>query len=123
MNDLEMLIQAKKANPDLAHDVVTAAANWLKHELRTAGVEFSYSACEHDYCGYATFHLHCVWQDTDITLVMKIAEIRATPYLFADIRVLEQEEQVLFPFFGEMGSDEGKEIALNYIADFLLSVE
>ncbi|MEO0795862.1 MAG: hypothetical protein AAFX93_11895 [Verrucomicrobiota bacterium] len=123
MDTLEILIQSKKANPDLAHDVVSAAAAWLNKELRSAGVSYHLADSEHDFCGYAMFQFHRTWKGTDITLFIKIAEVRETPYVFADIRVREQEENVLFPFFGEIGSDEGKEIILNYLADFLLSVE
>ncbi|MGE9296365.1 MAG: hypothetical protein ACQKBV_08790 [Puniceicoccales bacterium] len=123
MNTLSLLIQSKKANPGLSHDVVTEAAEWLQTQLRTAEIDFSFADCEREFCGYALFQFHRVWHQTAITLYVKIAEIHATPYLFADIRVRDRAEQVLFPFFGEIGSDEGKEIALNYIADFHLSVE
>lgn len=123
MVSLDILIQSKKANPELARDVVTAAAQWLHKELVNAKLDFLYADCERDYSGYARFMFHRDWHGTEVTLYVKIAEIRATPYLFADIRVSDASGRVLFPFFGEIGSDEGKETALNYIADFQLSME
>ncbi|GHC05547.1 hypothetical protein [Cerasicoccus arenae] len=123
MEKLAMLLQAKKANPELAHDVVSAASDWLKTQLQTAQVEFHFADCEKDYCGFATFQINSIYRGSALTLYLKIAEVRATPYVFADIRVRNGVQHVMFPFFGELGSDEGKEILLNYIADFLLSVE
>lgn len=118
-----MLLSAKKANPTLAHDVVTEAADWLKGQFNTAEIPFSFANCEKEYCGYATFQIHSNYHGFSVTLFMKIAEIKGMPFLFADIRIRDEAQQILFPFFGEIHSDEGKLTALNYIADFLLSVE
>lgn len=123
MEKLAMLLQAKKANPDLAHDVVSEASDWLKGQFHTANVKFNFADCEHDYCGFATFQINSIYRGSSVTLFIKIAEIKGQPHVFADIRVLEEVPRIMFPFFGEVGSDEGKLTALNYIADFLLSVE
>ncbi|WP_309399596.1 hypothetical protein [Cerasicoccus maritimus] len=123
MDKLAMLLQAKKANPDLAHDVVSEATNWLKTQLSNAGISFSAADCEKEFCGFSTIQINSIYHGASVTLFLKIAEIKEAPYLFADIRVRNDVERLLFPFFGEFGSDEGQDLVLNYIADFLLSVE
>ncbi len=123
MEKLTMLLQAKKASPDLAHDVVTEASDWLKGQFNTADIKFNFADCEKDYCGFATFQISAVYRGRSVILFIKIAEIKGQAYVFADIRVLDEAPRIMFPFFGEVGSDDGKLTALNYIADFLLSVE
>lgn len=123
MEKLAMLLQAKKANPNLAHDVVMEASDWLKGQLNTADVKFSFASCEKEYCGFSTFQINSIYHGASVTLFIKIAEIKGLAHVFADIRVLDEVQRIMFPFFGEISSDEGKLTALNYIADFLLSVE
>ena len=118
-----MLLAAKKANPDLAHDVVTEASNWLKEQLDAASIHFNFADCEKEFCGFSTFQVQALYHGASVTLFIKIAEVKGQPHVFADIRVLDEVQRIMFPFFGEIGSEEGKALALNYIADFLLSVE
>ncbi len=118
-----MLLAAKKANPDLAHDVVTEASDWLKGQFNTAGIKFNFADCEKEYCGFSTFQIQAIYHGASVTLFIKIAEVKGQAHVFADIRVLDEVQRIMFPFFGEISSDDGKLTALNYIADFLLSVE
>jgi len=118
-----MLLAAKKGNPHVSHDVVTEASNWLKGQFTTANIKFNYAACEKEYCGFSTFQIAAIYHGYSVTLFIKITEIKGQPYIFADIRVLDEVQRPMFPLFGEIGSDEGRQLALNYIADFLLSVE
>ncbi|WP_309382812.1 hypothetical protein [Cerasicoccus frondis] len=123
MEKLAMLLQAKKADPNLAHDVVTEASDWLKGQFNTADIPFNFANCEKEYCGFSTFQIQASYHGASVTLFIKIAEIKGQAHIFADIRVLDEVQRIMFPFFGEISSDDGKLTALNYIADFLLSVE
>lgn len=123
MENLSIILQSKKANVGYAKEVVTESANWLKKQFQEAQVPFNYADCDRDYCGFATFQIYSIFHGIPVNLFLKIAEIKSQPYVFADIRVRDGNEAVLFPFFGEIGSEDGRELVLNYIADYILSVE
>lgn len=123
MDTLSIILQSKKARVGYAREVVIESATWLKQQFANAKVPYNYADCDRDYCGFATFQIFSIYHGIPVNLFLKIAEIKSQPYVFADIRVRDGNEVVLFPFFGEIGSDEGRELALNYIADYILSVE
>lgn len=122
IDDLKMLIGAKRSVTGRTLEVVSNATRWLKAALKGADVNYNYSPCEEkDHYGFAAFIVVRTYKAEPICLDMKIAEIRNTPFIFAEIRSLGKMEGRLFPYFGEISSDEGRELLLHYISDFILS--
>lgn len=58
-----------------------------------------------------------------MSLDMKIAEIRGMPYIFAEVRSLGKFDGTRFPFFGDLRSDDERDLLLHYVADYLISTE
>lgn len=120
-DDLQLIIETKRHAVARTVDVVSEAAHWLKAALKGADVNFSYASCEQDHYGFAAFTICRNYRGQPVSLELKVAEIRETPYLFADVRTLGKFEETLFPFFGDLRSDDNRELLLHYIADFLIS--
>lgn len=121
-NDLRHVIAAKLEGPSPTVEVVSEAARWLKGALKGADVHFSYGTCEErDAFGFAAFTVVRSYQGVPTTLSLKIAEIRDTPYIFAEVRMHGTSEGTLFPFFGDLRSEDSRDVLLHYIADFIVS--
>lgn len=121
METLKYLLQSKKVDSTKRHEVVTEAVSWMTEQFRSAGVAFHYSDGGAGYGMYGYFQIKSVLKETAITLHLKIAEIHNLPYAAAEVRLRGQHESILFPYFGEIGSEEGKITLLNFVADFILS--
>lgn len=121
METLKFLLQSKSADCSIAHDVVSEAVSWMRNQFQNADVSFHYADGGTGHGAYGYFQIKSLLKQTAITLHLKIAEINGVPFVFAEIRVRGQHESILFPFFGEIGSEEGRVTMLHYIADFLLS--
>lgn len=121
METLKYLLQSKSADCSKAQEVVSEAVSWMSTQFKNADIPYHYSdgGLAHGIYGY--FQIKSLLKQTAITLHLKIAEINGEPYVFAEIRVRGQHEGILFPFFGPIGSEDGKVTILHYIADFLLS--
>lgn len=122
--ELKLLIEIKRGQPSQTIDVVSEAGRWLKAALKGADVKFSYSSCEEqDHYGYAAFTIVRSYAGEPVSLDLKVAEIRSTPFIFAEVRSLGRHGGTLFPFFGDMRSEDGRDLLLHYIADFVMSTE
>ena len=124
IDDLKLVIDAKRHGPVRTVEVVSTAARWLKAALKGAGVAFNYASCEEeDHYGFAAFTLVRRYRDQLVSLDLKIAEVRDSPHFFAEVRALGKVEGTLFPFFGDLQSDDSRELLLHYIADFIMSTQ
>lgn len=121
METLKFLLQTKAADRSNAKDVVAEAVSWMRDQFQKAEIPFHYSDGGFGHGAYGYFQIKSLLKETAITLHLKIAEINREPYVFAEIRVRGQHEGILFPFFGPIGSEEGRVTILHYIADFVLS--
>ena len=123
-DDLKLVIAEKKNAPSETVDVVSAASRWLKSALKGAEVSFNYSSCEEeDHYGFSAFTIIRSYRGQPTSLDLKIAEIRSQPYIFAEVRSLGKLEGTLFPFFGNLQSDNDRDLLMHYIADFVMSTE
>ncbi len=124
IDDLKLLIETKRNAPSQTLDIVSDAARWLKSALKGAGVAYSYASCEErDHYGYAAFTILRNYRGEPVCLDLKVAEIGNTPHAFAEVRSLGKYDGTLFPFFGDLRSDEDRHMLLHYVADFMLSTE
>jgi hypothetical protein len=124
VDDLRLIIDTKRHAPTRTVDVVSNTARWVKAALKGANVRFTYSSCEEeDHYGFASFTIIRSYKGDPVSLDLKIAEICDTPYMFSEVRSLGKHEGTLFPFFGEISSEEGRKQLLHYVADFLMSTE
>lgn len=122
--DLKLLIETKRNAPSQTVDIVSGAARWLKAALNGAQVTYNYASCEaQNHYGFAAITLLRSYKRQPVSLDLKIAEIRGEPYVFAEVRSLGKAEGTLFPFFGEVRSDDGRDLLLHYVADFIMSTE
>lgn len=121
METLKFLLQSKKADPETPREVVREAVDWMHTQLVNAEAPHHYSDGGSGLGSYGYFQIKSILKETAITLHIKIAEINGAPYAFAEVRVRGQHDMILFPFFGEIGSADGKLTILHYIADFILS--
>ena len=120
METLKFLLQSKKADCDLPHEVVQDAVTWLHTQFRNAEVAYHYADGGANFGQYGYFQIKSLLKQTAITLHVKIAEVNGVPYVSAEVRVRGQHEGLLFPYYGEIGTEEGKLTLLHFIADFLL---
>lgn len=124
IDELKLIIESKQAAPSVTVDVVSDAARWLKSALKGAGVKFSYASCEEqNHYGYAAFTVLRSFNGEPLSLDMKVAEIRGMPHIFAEVRSLGKFDGTMFPFFGDLRSDDDRDLFLHYIADFLISTD
>ncbi len=121
METLKFLLQSKKADTTLSQEVVNDAVAWMHNQFHNAGIPYHYSDGPEGFGYYGYFQIKSLLKETAITLHIKIAEINGSPYAFAEVRVRGRHDGILFPFFGEIGSPEGKLTLLHFIADFQLS--
>lgn len=121
METLKLLLQSKQDDCALASEVVGAAVSWMGTQLHNAEVSCHYSDGGLGHGVYGYFQIESLLKDTAITLHLKIAEINGLPYASVEVRVRGEHQGILFPYFGEIDSEEGKLTLLHFIADFLLS--
>ena len=123
-SDLRMVIETKRNSPARACDIVSEASRWMKSQLKGAGVGHQYGACDREtHASFSSFTIFRETAEQKLLFRLKIAEIGGDPYAFIEAHPVGKPTEILFPFFGEIGSDEGKIRILNYLADFLLSTE
>ncbi len=121
-SSLTYLLETKKSDTQRASVIIDRACGWLRQQLEDANVAYHFTdSGVQEHGGYGYFQIKALFKGTPITLHTKIAEINGKPYCFSDILVRGQQDRLLFPFFGEIGSHEGKLTILHYTADFLLS--
>jgi len=120
--DLKLILDKKRNMASETCEVVSDAARWLKSQLMGSNVVFQYGACDfEDHYGYSIIIIVRKTESARLILEIKIAEIASKPFLFAEVRSLGRATGSLFPFFGEIASEEGRELALHYISDYILS--
>lgn len=122
--DLKFIIDRKRSTPSQTCEVVSKAAAWLKAQLAGCNIMFQYGACDYeDHYGYSVFIIGRKSRGNRIILELKVAEIDARPFLFAEVRSLGHSNGSLFPYFGEISTEEGRNLFLHYISDYILSTE
>jgi len=120
--DLKVVIDTKRSSSPQAVDVVSQATRWLKGALSGAGVTYSYAACERaEHYAYAAFSILRTYRDQRVILDIKVAEINAMPYVFVEVHTTGKTPGTLFPYFGNLRSDDDRNVFLHYLADFILS--
>lgn len=124
IDDLSLVIAAKQSAPSQTLEIVSKAASWLKAALKGAGILFTYSSCEkEDHYGFAAFTIIRNYHGQPASLDLKVAEIRNSPFIFAEVRALGKFEGTMFPFFGNLRSEDDRDLLLHYIADFVISAD
>lgn len=123
METLKFLLQSKKGDCARPTEVVSAAVSWMSGQLRAAEVPYHYSDGGVGHGVYGYFQLKSLLKETAITLHLKIAEINGLAFASVEVRVRGQHQGILFPYFGEIDSEEGKLLLLHFIADFLLTTK
>ena len=124
IDDLQLIIDTKRHAPTRTVEIVSETARWMKAALKGAGVKFSYGSCEgEDHYGYASFTMIRTYKGEPVSLDLKIAEIGNAPFMFCEVRSLGKFEGTLFPFFGDISTEEGRNRLLHYVADFIISTE
>lgn len=124
IDDLKLIIETKQHSQPRTVEVVSEAARWFKAALKGAGVRYAYASCEEeDHYGYASFTVIRTYRGQPVSLDLKIAEVRDSPHFFAEVRTMGKFEGNLFPFFGDLRSDDSRELLLHYVADFVISTE
>lgn len=121
METLKFLLQGKKADKDTPREVVREAAEWLRIQFENAKVPNQQVEEGYGFGAYSHFQVQSQLASIAITLHVKIAEINGEAYAFAEVCVRGHQEEILFPFFGEISTADGKLTILHYIADFILS--
>ena len=119
METLKFLLQGKKADSNRSKEVVTESASWMQIQLENADIESEFTEGGANFGYYGCFRVKSLLKESAITLHMKIAEINCVPYVHAEVH--GEQDQVIFPYFGEIGSEDGKHKLLHFIADFRLS--
>jgi hypothetical protein len=115
METLKFLLQSKKADSTRSQEVVSEATAWMHQQLRNAEIAYHYADGGSGFGAYGYFQIKSLLKD------IKIAEIHGAPYASAEVRVRGHHENILFPYFGEIGSEDGRLNILHFIADFVLS--
>jgi|GEM_PF-6267816 len=123
-NDLFMILETKRNSSLDACHIVSGASAWMKAQLKGAKIGFQYGACQtENQSTFSSFTIHRSTDKQKLSFELKIAEINKVPFAFIDVHPVGKPTERLFPFFGEIGSEKGKSLVLNYIADFLISSE
>lgn len=122
IDDLQLIIDTKRHAPNINVDVISDATRWLKAALDGADVKYSYASCEEgEPYGYAVLTIMRHYHSQLMILELKVAEINTQPHVFAKVRTTGKNPDTLFPFFGNLRSDEQRDSLLHYIADFVIS--
>lgn len=122
--DLQTLIAQKRHLPSLTCSVVSEASRWLKAQLIGANVAFQYAACDdRDHYGYSVLLVQRSSTSGQFILEVKIAEIGGKAFVQAQTRMIGRIDGYHFPYFGPFHNPEDREMALQYISDFLLATE
>ena len=119
METLKFLLQSKHADIARSHEVVSEAVDWMSTQFRNAGIASHYTESGGALGHFGHFQIESSRKETPLTLHIKIAEINGVPYASAEVR--SESQGVLFPFFGQIGDQEGKTNLLHFVADFHLS--
>lgn len=122
-SDLFMILETKRNNGSNSSQIVSEASAWMKSELKGAKVQFQYGACQNELWTFSSFTFHRNGDNEKLSFELKVAEIDEVPYAFIDVHPVGKPHDRRFPFFGEIGSEDGKKKVLHYIADFILSTE
>ncbi len=122
-DDLRLVMASKQSAASQTVEIVSEASRWLKSALKGVDVAFNYAACEENYYGFSVFTIIRRYRQTLLSLELKIAEVRSKPYVFAEVHSLGRIGGTLFPFFGDLQSDDERDRLLHYVADFILSSE
>lgn len=121
-NDLKVILESKKSQPSETVEVVSQATRWMKAQLKGANITYNYSACDtEDHYGHAVFSIVRNHKGNPVALDLKIAEIESRPYAFAEVLHMGRYRSRLFPYFGDISSEEEKTTLLHYVSDFILS--
>lgn len=117
---LKEIIEGKLSVKPVTRDIVKEATDWLVNQIKTLDHEFHVHYNLKDFYGYSRVELRRVIEGKQVSLVVKIAEIRGEPFVFAGIR--ESDSATLqFAYSGDISDDTTAEFLLHYIADFVLS--
>lgn len=119
METLKYLLQSKKADCTRPKEVVSNSVAWLHTQFQNAGVAADYAEGGVNFGIYGHFQIKSLVNECALTLHIKITEINGLPYAAAEVH--NDQQQILFRYFGEIASEEGKLTLLHYIADFELS--
>jgi len=119
METLKFLLKGKKADNNRSRDVVTESITWMKIQFENAEIQSEFTEGGANFGYYGCFRVKSLLKDSAIALQMKIAEIDGIPYVHAEVH--GEQNQVIFPYFGEIGSEESRLKLLHFIADFRLS--
>ena len=119
METLKFLLQSKHADIARSHEVVSEAVEWMNIQLRNAGIASQYTERGGALGHFGHFQIESSLKKTPLTLHIKIAEINGVPYASAEVR--SPSDGVLFPYFGDIGTQESKTNLLHFVADFYLS--
>ncbi len=120
-DELSLILNIKRNQPNQALEVVSEASRWLKSQLSGVDCQFDYTACEPgNPSAFATFSVLKECNGVRLVLDMKVAEVHGKPYVFAEILQIGSMQGRLFPFFADISSHASKQHLLHYIADFLL---
>ncbi|MGD7654611.1 MAG: hypothetical protein ACQCXQ_15440 [Verrucomicrobiales bacterium] len=121
METLKFLLQGKQADGSVASQVVEEAVSWMHEQFRNAGIQYHYSDGGAGFGVYGYFQIKSILKEQAITLHLKIAEINGMAYAASEVRIRGHHEGIMFPYYGEIGSEDGKLNLLNFVADFILS--
>lgn len=121
-DELSLILNIKRDQPQQALKVVSEASRWLKSQLTGANSQFDYTPCEpNNPSGFATFSVLKEFNGVRLVLDLKVAEVNGKPYVFAEILQIGSLQGRLFPFFADISSHASKQNLLHYIADFLMA--
>ncbi len=122
VSSLKEIIESKLSVDPVTRGVVKDATDWLVRNLRQINQqqEFHLHSNFKDYYGYSRVELRRVIEGRQVSLIVKIAEIKGEPFVFAGIWGAKAQT-LQFPFFGDISDEETAEYLLHYIADFVLS--
>jgi len=124
LGELRLLLEKKRQMPNNTVEIVSEMARWIKGQLEGASIEYQYHACaEKDPYAFGLFFVQRQARDMPCVLEMKISEVGDRPFVFADVFSGRRGEEIGFPFTTPIDTDEGREMLLNYISDFVLSTE
>lgn len=120
MDTLKFLLESKQADASKTGEVVNEAVEWMQGQLQNAGIAFQYVPAGAGAGSYGVLQVRPLNPEVHLLLEMRVAEIKASPHVSAVVRQTDGGS-VCFPYYGEMGSEDGRATLLNFVADFVLS--